>query len=122
TDYADRLLDDMALLTGWTDRVLTMQRNWIGRSEGARVTFRIADTDQEIEVFTTRPDTLWGVTFFVLAPEHPLAAELAALAHKKDEFDEFLTRVRRESDIDRTAIGRHRQAMFLDAHVINPVS
>ncbi|MFN2642590.1 MAG: leucine--tRNA ligase [Actinomycetota bacterium] len=122
TDYADRLLDDMSLLEGWTDRVLTMQRNWIGRSEGARVTFTIAETDQEIEVFTTRPDTLWGVTFFVLAPEHPLAAELAARAGKQEEFREYLARVRRTSDIDRTAAGRHREGLFLDAHVTNPVN
>jgi hypothetical protein len=119
TDYADRLLDDMALLEGWSDRVLTMQRNWIGRSEGARVTFSVAETGREIPVFTTRPDTLWGVTFFVLAPEHPLARELVTGTAYEADFEEFLTKVRRESDIDRTAIGRQRVGMFIGAHVTN---
>ena len=72
TDYADRLLDDMALLESWPERVLTMQRNWIGRSEGAEVIFRVEELDEDVPVFTTRPDTLFGATFFVLAPEHPL--------------------------------------------------
>ena len=72
TDYADVLLDEMALLEQWPERVLTMQRNWIGRSEGARVIFRVAGLGEELPVFTTRPDTLFGATFFVLAPEHPL--------------------------------------------------
>ena len=71
TDYAQRLLDDMDDLIDWPERVITMQRNWIGRSEGARVTFTIAETGEEIEVYTTRPDTLWGVTFFVFAVDHP---------------------------------------------------
>src|SRR5436190_1118589 len=77
TEYAERLLDDMRLLTEWPERVLTMQRNWIGRSEGATVEFEIAETGERMEVFTTRPDTLWGVTFFVFAPEHPLVPRLA---------------------------------------------
>ena len=76
TDYADVLLDEMALLEQWPDRVLTMQRNWIGRSEGARVVFRVAGSGEELPVFTTRPDTLFGATFFVLAPEHPLLEQL----------------------------------------------
>ena len=74
TDYAQRLLDDMDELVDWPERVLTMQRNWIGRSEGARVIFRTDDGAEEIPVFTTRPDTLFGATFFVLAPEHPLVS------------------------------------------------
>ena len=78
TDYADALLDEMALLEEWPERVLTMQRNWIGRSEGADIVFRIEDLDEEVEVFTTRPDTLFGATFFVLAPEHPLVPRLVA--------------------------------------------
>ena len=77
TDYAERLLEDAEELTGWPERVLTMQRNWIGRSEGATVRFEIAETGDEVEVFTTRPDTLWGMTFFVFAPEHPLVSKLA---------------------------------------------
>src|SRR6478752_3898274 len=77
TDYADRLLDEMALLESWPDRVLTMQRNWIGRSEGGEILFRIDELDEDVPVFTTRPDTLFGATFFVLAPEHPLVERLA---------------------------------------------
>ena len=78
TAYADRLLDEMSLLESWPEHVLTMQRNWIGRSEGAEVVFRIEELDVDIPVFTTRPDTLFGATFFVLAPEHPLVPELVA--------------------------------------------
>ena len=78
TDYAQRLLDDMALLEDWPERVLTMQRNWIGRSEGAEVLFRQPDLEDTISVFTTRPDTLYGATFFVLAPEHPMIPTLVA--------------------------------------------
>src|SRR3954468_16468369 len=77
TAYADRLLDDMARLESWPDRVLTMQRNWIGRSEGAEILFRIEELDEDVSVFTTRPDTLFGATFLVLAPEHPLVAPMA---------------------------------------------
>ena len=78
TDYADQLLDEMDALESWPDRVLTMQRNWIGRSEGARVTFTVEGSGEELPVFTTRPDTLFGATFFALAPEHPLIEELTA--------------------------------------------
>ena len=88
TDYAQRLLDDMdnARAT-WPERVLTMQRNWIGRSEGAEVTFTIDETGDEVEVFTTRPDTLWGVTFFVFAVEHPLVKQLAELGGTWNEVE-----------------------------------
>ena len=79
TDYAQRLLDDMDDLVDWPERVITMQRNWIGRSEGARVTFTIAETGEEIDVYTTRPDTLWGATFFVFAVDHPAVERLAEL-------------------------------------------
>ena len=122
TDYADRLLDDMEQLGGWSDRVLTMQRNWIGRSEGAEVVFTVAETGDEVPVYTTRPDTLWGVTFFVLAAEHPLARKLAERAGLSRDFEAFLKRVRAQTDIERTAIGRNREGMFLGAHVVNPVN
>src|SRR5256885_14742017 len=78
TAYADMLLDDMALLESWPERVLTMQRNWIGRSEGADLLFRIEELDLDIPVFTTRPDTVFGATFFLLAPQHPLVERLPA--------------------------------------------
>ena len=88
TAYADELLDEMSLLESWPERILTMQRNWIGRSEGADILFRIPDLDRDIEVFTTRPDTIFGATFFVLAPEHPLIPELVAgLPEEKAALD-----------------------------------
>jgi leucyl-tRNA synthetase len=122
TAYADRLLDDMAQLTGWSERVLTMQRNWIGRSEGADVRFRVVETGDEVVVFTTRPDTLWGVTFFVLAPEHPLARRLVAGTEREAAFEAFLERVRRRTEVERTAAGRRREGLFLGAHAENPVN
>src|SRR6266550_4566188 len=86
TAYADELLDEMALLESWPERVLTMQRNWIGRSEGADLLFRADGLDVDIPVFTTRPDTLFGATFFVLAPEHPLVERIA-----NDEVREYVS-------------------------------
>jgi leucyl-tRNA synthetase len=122
TEYADRLLDDMEQLTGWSDRIVAMQRNWIGRSEGAEVTFTVAETGEAVPVFTTRPDTLWGVTFFCLAPEHPMARALAERAGKGNEFDAFLAEVNRETEIDRTAIGHAKKGFDTGAHAINPVN
>ncbi len=94
TDYAQRLLDDMDTLEAWPERVLTMQRNWIGRSEGAKVTFTIEETGDEVEIFTTRPDTLWGVTFFVFAVEHPLVKQLAELGGTWDDVEPLIEKVR----------------------------
>ena len=122
TEYADRLLDDMEQLTGWSERIVAMQRNWIGRSEGAEVTFTVAETGDAVTVFTTRPDTLWGVTFFCLAPEHPMARALAERAGKANEFDAFLAEVNRETEIDRTAIGRAKKGFDTGAHAVNPVN
>ncbi len=121
TDYAERLLNDMDQLD-WSDAVLTQQRNWIGRSEGARVTFQIAETGDEIPIFTTRPDTLYGVTFFVFAAEHPVARALADRAGKGAEYASFVDEVRRASEIDRLAMQRERRAFDLRAHVINPLN
>jgi leucyl-tRNA synthetase len=121
TDYADRLLDDMAQLD-WPDAVINQQRHWIGRSEGARVTFKIAETEDEIPIFTTRPDTLYGVTFFVFAAEHPVAQRLADRAGKAEEYAGFVDEVRRTSEIDRMATQRERRAFDLGAHVINPLN
>ena len=91
TDYADRLLADFDLLEKWPEYVVTMQRNWIGRSEGAEVTFRCEELDLDFPVFTTRPDTLFGATFFVLAPEHHDVARLA----EGTEHEDAVARVRR---------------------------
>jgi leucyl-tRNA synthetase len=103
TDFADRLLDDMKQLEGrWPDRVLTMQRNWIGRSTGADVQFAIEGRDEPVTVYTTRPDTLFGATFFVVAADGDLAAELAAGSPAEDEFTAYLEKVRGHAG-DRTA-------------------
>jgi leucyl-tRNA synthetase len=123
TAFADRLLDDMAQLEAtWPERVLALQRNWIGRSEGADVTFRIDEADEEVVVYTTRPDTLFGATFFVIAPEHPRARAWAELVGNAEEFDAFLARVQRRTDVERQAGGEGKEGMFLGVHAINPVN
>jgi leucyl-tRNA synthetase len=122
TDYAQRLLDDMADLEGhWPDRVLTMQRNWIGRSAGAEVEFAIEGRDKPVTVFTTRPDTLFGATFFVIAPEAELARELCA-PERQAEFDAYVDRVSRLSDIERQSTHRAKTGVFLGRYAINPVN
>ena len=122
TDYADRLLDDMDLNVGWNDRLRLLQRNWIGRSYGAEVEFKVADSEESITVFTTRPDTLWGATFFVMAPEHPLVEELVRGTDKEDEFRAFKDEVGRMTEIDRTSTERDKFGVFLGRYVINPVN
>ncbi|MFN8081576.1 MAG: leucine--tRNA ligase [Kineosporiaceae bacterium] len=125
TDYADRLLDDMAQLEGaWPDKVLSMQRNWIGRSAGADVVFAIEGREQPVTVYTTRPDTLYGATFFVVAVDSELAAELAAMADEATQaaFATYLDDVRRASDIDRLATDRPKTGVFLGRHAVNPVN
>src|SRR3954454_19862362 len=122
TDYADRLLDDMADLEGaWPERVLLMQRNWIGRSEGAFVDFRIDGRDEPVTVFTTRPDTLWGATFFVVAADSALAEELCA-PEQRAAFDAYVEQVRRLTDIDRLSTERKKTGVFLGRYAINPVN
>jgi leucyl-tRNA synthetase len=122
TDYADRLLDDMAQLEGsWPDRVLTMQRNWIGRSQGAHVDFVIEGRDEPVTVFTTRPDTLYGATFFVVAADSALAAELCA-PDRRAAFDAYVVQVRRLTDIDRMSTDREKTGVFLGRYAINPVN
>jgi leucyl-tRNA synthetase len=122
TDFAERLLDDMDALKGrWPERVLTMQRNWIGRSEGARIDFPIDGRDEPVTVFTTRPDTLFGATFFVIAADHPLAAELVA-DDKRDEFEAYVREVQKTTDIDRLTEGRDKTGVFLGVHAVNPAN
>jgi leucyl-tRNA synthetase len=121
TDYTERLLDDMDQLE-WSDAVLTQQRNWIGRSEGAVVRFTIAETSDEIPIFTTRPDTLYGVTFFVFAAEHPIARKLAERAGRSEDYDAFVDEVRRATEIERLATERERRAFDLKAHAVNPLN
>ncbi|HZU92350.1 MAG TPA: leucine--tRNA ligase, partial [Microbacterium sp.] len=125
TDYADRLLDDLNQLEGfWPSKVLQMQRNWIGRSIGADVDFRIEGRDEPVTVFSTRPDTLHGATFFVVAPDGELAAELAAEApdEVRDRFRSYLADVQKTTDIDRQATDRPKTGVFLERYAINPVN
>jgi leucyl-tRNA synthetase len=122
TEYADRLLADMAPLEGrWPDRVLLMQRNWIGRSEGAEVKFEIEGRDEPVTVFTTRPDTLYGATFFVVAADSALAGELCAPDHQA-ELAGYLAEVRKLTDIERQATDREKTGVFLGRYAINPVN
>lgn len=123
TDYADRLLDDMEQLEGaWPEKVLLMQRNWIGRSTGAQVEFAVDEMDQKITVYTTRPDTLYGATFMVVAADSELAAKLVAGTPVEDEFKKYLETVKAVSDIDRLATDRAKTGVFLNRFAINPVN
>ena len=123
TDYADRLLDDMDQLEGkWPEKVLLMQRNWIGRSVGAEVQFHIEGREAPVTVYTTRPDTLYGATFMVVAVDSDLAAELAAGSSIEAEFKAYLEGVKKESDIDRLATDRPKTGVFLNRYAINPVN
>jgi leucyl-tRNA synthetase len=123
TDYADRLLDDMKELEGkWPDKVLTMQRNWIGRSQGANVNFVIEGRTEPVTIYTTRPDTLYGATFMVVAVDSELAAELASGTPAEAEFKTYLESVKAASDIDRLATDRPKSGVFLQRYAINPVN
>ena len=123
TDYADRLLDDMDQLEGkWPDKVLTMQRNWIGRSTGANVDFVIEGREKPITIYTTRPDTLFGATFMVVAVDSELAAELVVGTGVETEFAKYLETVKAASDIDRLATDRPKSGVFLNRYAINPVN
>ncbi len=122
TEYADRLLADFDLLESWPEHVITMQRNWIGRSEGAEVVFRCEEPAFDFPVFTTRPDTLFGATFFVLAPEHPELDRLVAGTPAEAEVREYVNRVARESAEERGAEDREKTGVALGRSVVNPVN
>ena len=123
TDYADRLLDDMAQLEGaWPEKVLMMQRNWIGRSQGAEINFTIEGRDKPVTVYTTRPDTLFGATFMVVAVDSDLAAELVAGSAVEAEFKKYLEVTKAASDIDRLATDRPKSGVFLERYAINPIN
>ncbi len=123
TDYADRLLDDMSDLEGkWPEKVLLMQRNWIGRSQGANVNFVIEGRTEPVTIYTTRPDTLYGATFMVVAADSALAAELAAGTPVESEFKSYLERIKAASDIDRLATDRPKSGVDLRRFAINPVN
>jgi leucyl-tRNA synthetase len=122
TDYADRLLADFDTLESWPEHVITMQRNWIGRSEGAEVAFRCDEVDLDFPVFTTRPDTLFGATFFVLAPEHPQLERLVSGTPAEAAVREYVDRVGRESASERGAEDREKTGVALGRTVVNPVN
>ena len=121
TDYADRLLDDLDSIS-WPEHVVTMQRNWIGRSQGAQVVFRCPELDVDYPVFTTRPDTLFGATFFVMAPEHPDVLRLAAGTEREAEVRDYVNRAIAAAQEDRGALDREKTGVALGRTVINPVN
>ena len=122
TDYAQALLDDMDLLDDWPERVLTMQRNWIGRSVGARVEFALDDGSATIPVFTTRPDTLHGATFFLMAPEHPMVPRLVEGRPEQADVTAYVGTAARTAVAERSAAERPKTGVFTGRHVVNPVN
>ncbi|HEY5275364.1 MAG TPA: leucine--tRNA ligase [Coriobacteriia bacterium] len=127
TEYAQELLDDLDTLTGWPERVKAMQANWIGRSEGAEVEFTLCDTageptEQRITVFTTRPDTLFGCSFFLLAPEHPLIGELVAGTEFEVNVQGIVDMAAKETSVERSSSDRTKRGAFTGRYVINPVN
>lgn len=122
TDYAERLLSNLEKLPGWPDKVKTMQKNWIGKSIGAEVTFEIEGFDKGLDIFTTRPDTLYGVTYMVLAPEHPYVKELTTGTQYEPAVAAYLDRVQHMTDIERTSTANEKTGEFIGRYAINPVN
>ncbi len=120
TAYADQLLEEMELLEDWPERVLTMQRNWIGRSDGAEIIFRIEELDVDVPVFTTRPDTLFGATFFVLAPEHPLVPRLVAGTEREPDVLAYVRRTAARSAVEREE--KEKDGVFTGRYAVNPAT
>jgi leucyl-tRNA synthetase len=121
-DYAQELLDDIDKLNGWPEKVKTMQKNWIGRSEGTLIDFKVKDLDLTLSTFTTRVDTIYGITYLVIAPEHPLLNKLCKGTNQEKEVKEFVKQVAKESKIERTAEGKEKHGVFTGRYVINPVT
>ncbi len=122
TDYAQRLLDDLNLLEGWPEKVKTMQKNWIGKSYGSEMTFEIEGMEESMEVFTTRPDTTYGVTFMVFAPEHPLVYEMVKGTEYESDFTAFMDKIRSSSEIERTSENIEKEGFFTGKYCINPLN
>ena len=120
TAYAERLLDDLELVD-WPESIKEMQRNWIGRSEGSNVTFKIKDTDKDFTVFTTRPDTLYGATYAVMAPELPLVKEIMS-GQQAEAVEAYIDSISLKSDLDRTELAKEKSGVFTGAYAINPVN
>ncbi|MDR1029011.1 MAG: leucine--tRNA ligase [Clostridiales Family XIII bacterium] len=122
TDYAERLLADLEGLTDWPSKVKTMQKNWIGKSVGAEADFPIVGFDRDLRIFTTRPDTLYGVTYMVLAPEHPYVRPLVAGGVYEASVDAFLEKLQYLSDIDRSATTLEKEGLFIGRYAVNPMN
>ncbi len=122
TDYADRLLTDIDKLDGWPNKVKVMQKNWIGKSVGGEVDFEIEGFDEKLKIFTTRPDTLFGVTYMVLAPEHPFVNSLIAGTTEEASVKGFLEKLQYMTDIERTATTLEKEGVFLGRYAINPLN
>ncbi len=120
TDYADRLLEDLDELHGWPEKVKTMQRNWIGKSFGVEIRFPLQGRNGHLAVFTTRPDTIFGATYMVIAPEHPLVETLIADAPNKDAIQRFIADVKKQDEMDRTSDEGDKVGMFTGSYCINP--
>ena len=120
TEYADRLLAGLDNLPGWPDKVKTMQRNWIGRSEGAEVKFEIDGSDKELIVYTTRPDTLFGVTYMVMAPEHPFVKEFTDGTEYEEAVSAYLAECATKSEIERTSLTKEKTGVFIGKYAVNP--
>ena len=121
TDFAEDLINDLNLLSGWPENVKTMQLNWIGRSEGTEIKFKIKNSNELITIFTTRPDTLYGSTYLVLAPDHPLVEQLVT-EKNKNRFTDFKYKISNLSETDRTSENKEKQGMFIGSYAINPAN
>jgi leucyl-tRNA synthetase len=121
TDYAERLLNDIAQLEHWPEKVRVMQTNWIGRSEGAEADFPVVGRSESVRIYTTRPDTLFGATFMVLAPEHPLVPKITA-DERRVEVEAYIDKARKATEIDRLSTEREKTGVFTGAHATNPVN
>ncbi|MFQ4639437.1 leucine--tRNA ligase [Clostridioides difficile] len=122
TEFAEELLNDLDTLDGWPEKVKTMQKNWIGKSTGADLVFDIDGTDKSMTVFTTRPDTTYGVTYMVLAPEHELVKELVAGTEYEADVEAFVQKMHTMTEIERTAADVEKEGMFIGRYVINPLN
>lgn len=122
TDYADRLLKDLDKMPGWPEKVKLMQKNWIGRSTGAEVTFEIENFSKKLQIYTTRPDTLFGVTYMVLAPEHPFVPELTNGTKYEAAVKAYQEECQHKSEIERTSLTKEKTGVFTGCYGINPVN
>ncbi len=121
TEYAERLLESLDQLEGWPDRVRTMQRNWIGRSTGAEIAFPLSGYDEPVRVYTTRPDTIYGATFLVLAPEHPMVKQITT-DKQRAAVDAYVMQARKESEIERLSTDKEKTGVFTGAYATNPMT